>query len=65
MIGLAGSPACTSMHRMNRTMPGVRGLRPGDRVRLLMRDQQVHREHLYPRQGHVLWVVAMVLALFS
>jgi hypothetical protein len=22
-------------------------------------------EHLYPREGHVLWVVAMVVALFS
>ena len=24
-----------------------------------------HNEHLYPREGHVLWVVAMVVALFS
>jgi hypothetical protein len=24
-----------------------------------------HNEHLYPREGHVLWVVGMVLALFS
>ena len=24
-----------------------------------------YNEHLYPREGHVLWIVAMVLALFS
>jgi hypothetical protein len=24
-----------------------------------------HNEHLYPREGHILWVAAMVFALFS